>query len=360
MENSRETPFLASIKERRLLTKEGSTKKTFHIVLDLKGSSITYNAGDSIGVYPQNPLPMVLEILDILRFSENEMIVDKRTQVPLTIKDFLLKKGNIKDIPRKLYTKLYGERDDIKEYLKGRELIDILKGGFFTPQEFADSLLPQLPRFYSVASSQKVVPDEVHLTVGFVSYSLFGRCRFGTCSQYLCEIAPLGEAVVPIYVQGAQGFALPSNNEAPLIMIGPGTGVAPFRAFMQERRASFAQGKHWLIFGECHKATDFFYEEEWQLYEKEGTLKLTTAFSRDQEKKVYVQDRLLESSNEVYRWINAGAYVYLCGDAKRMAKDVEETLEKIFCTEGHMSEEEAKNALKHLRVVEKRYLKDVY
>lgn len=360
MEVSKNTPFLASIKERRLLTKPGSTKRTYHIVLSLKGSSISYNAGDSLGIYPENFSSEVEHILDLLKLSPDEVIVDKRTQTPRPLKEFLKKRANLKDIPRKLYTHLHGERDDLKEFLKSRELVDILKPGVFSAQEFADYLMPLLPRFYSIASSQKVVADEVHLTVALYSYEILGSCRFGVCTRYLCEEAPLSEPVIPVYVQEGEGFRLPSNKEAPLIMIGPGTGVAPFRAFLQERFASGASGKHWLVFGECHKATDFFYEEEWRQYEGEGFLKLTTAFSRDQERKIYVQDRLLESSKEVYDWIQSGAYLYLCGDANRMAKDVEATLETIFCKEGKMSPDEAKATLKHLRLVEKRYLKDVY
>jgi sulfite reductase (NADPH) flavoprotein alpha-component len=359
MENTTPPLFLASIKERRLLTKPSSTKKTYHIVFDLKGSGFSYNAGDSLAVYPENGIEEVFEVLNRLKFSGEEVIVPKKSGGPLSLKEYLVKKANLKAIPRNLYKALHGEREDLKDFLKSRELIDILEPRL-SPQELADSLLPQLPRFYSIASSQRVTKDEVHLTVGLVSYEVSGRISFGVCTNYLCRLAPLGEGVIPVYIQGAHDFSLPLDNSASLIMIGPGTGVAPFRGFMQERRALGAKGKHWLIFGERHKATDFFYEEEWQEYEREGILRVSTAFSRDQEKKLYVQDRLLEASREVFEWIQGGAYIYVCGDASRMAKQVEEALETIFCKEGGMTLEEAQSQLKHLRVVEKRYLKDVY
>ena len=204
----------------------------------------------------------------------------------------------------------------------------------------------------------QAVGNEVHLTVALLKYTHQGIVRTGVCTQYLCEQAPLYESVIPIYVQPHHGFTLPSE-QVPIIMIGPGTGIAPFRAFMQERAAKQASGNNWLFFGECHRTHHFFYESFWTDLIDQGKLRLDAAFSRDQEHKVYVQHRMLEQGSEILNWLDQGAHLYVCGDAQRMAKDVEHALLQIFQMHGNKSEEESKQYLKALRT-EKRYLRDVY
>jgi sulfite reductase (NADPH) flavoprotein alpha-component len=216
--------------------------------------------------------------------------------------------------------------------------------------------MPLLPRFYSIASSHKVTPNEIHLTVALVKYEADGNLRHGVATNYLAHIAQMHTPSVPIYLQPNHGFTLPAKHETPIIMIGPGTGVAPFRGFLFERLACQAPGKNWLFFGECNKAHDFFYENDWIKF---NNLRLTTAFSRDQEHKVYVQHKMLEHARELYEWITSGAYLYVCGDAHRMAKDVEATLHQILQEQGKMDEAGAKAFVKQLRT-DKRYLRDVY
>ena len=214
-------------------------------------------------------------------------------------------------------------------------------------------------RLYSIASSPKAHPEEVHLTVGVVRYHTHGRERKGVCSTYLAERISKGKKA-QVFVTKNKKFKLPANNQTPIIMVGPGTGIAPFRAFIEERKATKAKGENWLFFGDQHYLTDFLYQNEWKSYLDEGILtKLDVAFSRDQNEKVYVQNRMLERSKELFRWIEEGAYFYVCGDAKRMANDVDVALHNIIEKEGALKEEEAKAYVKKLKV-EKRYLRDVY
>ncbi len=220
-------------------------------------------------------------------------------------------------------------------------------------------LAPLLPRFYSIASSPSVHPDEAHLTVSLSSYEYKGEIRYGVASQFLCHLATPHVTPIPCYVQPAAHFTIPSHSHADLIMVGPGTGVAPFRAFVQERLAQNATGNHWLFFGERHRATDFFYEEFWTALAQQQKLKLDLAFSRDQAEKIYVQHRMEENGLELWNWLDRGAYLYVCGDADPMAKQVEQTLLQIFETHGKLSSEESKLFLKTLRK-EKRFLSDVY
>jgi sulfite reductase (NADPH) flavoprotein alpha-component len=222
-----------------------------------------------------------------------------------------------------------------------------------------DMLSPLLPRFYSIASSQLVVGDEIHLTVAGLRYNSNGHERFGVCTHYLCDLAPLNEAVISLYIQPHHGFTLPKEKEADIIMVGPGTGVAPFRGFMQERALHQGTGRNWLFFGERSYQEDYFYRHFWQDLETRSLLKVNTAFSRDQEHKIYVQHRMLEHGAEIFRWIDNGAYFYVCGDAQRMAKDVETTLLQIIQIYGSKTEQEAKEYLKKMRT-DKKYLRDVY
>ncbi len=250
----------------------------------------------------------------------------------------------------------------MKEYQKNHELWDALLDNpevRFTPEEICHLIQPMLPRFYSIASSMKVVGEEVHLTVSYVKYMSNGQQRLGVCSHYLCDMAPMNLATIPVYLQPHHGFTLPADPKADLIMIGPGTGVAPYRAFMQERMAMGASGKHWLFFGEWNRSYDFFYEDYWTELQAQGKLRVDLAFSRDQEHKIYVQHRMLEQAQDFFQWLEKGAYVFVCGDAHRMAKDVDAVLHRIIQEQGNTDEQGAKSYVKALRS-QKRYLRDVY
>jgi sulfite reductase (NADPH) flavoprotein alpha-component len=250
----------------------------------------------------------------------------------------------------------------LEKYLWGREVIDPLlehPEARFTPEEFVKLLRKLQPRLYSIASSPRVYPEEIHLTVATVQYESLGRQRLGVCSTFLADRVT-EEIPVSVFIHSAKHFRLPEDPSRPVIMVGPGTGIAPFRAFLQDRRALGATGKQWLFFGEQHAETDFLYREELEALHKEGTLhRFHTAFSRDQEEKIYVQHRMLEEAQELYNWLEEGAYFYVCGDASRMAKDVEQTLLQVIEVAGNKSLEEAMAYLEAMKK-EKRYRKDVY
>lgn len=367
MTYDRLNPFHSAIKERYLLTKPGSKKNTQHVVLDLAGSDISFKVGDSIGVYPQNDPQLVERMLRAMRATGDEIVHEKRSEKQWVLRDFLREKGNLAMISKKLFKevserqtnpkkKAHLEEVDLKSYLHEREIWDFLEENeevVFEPQELCDLMMPLLPRLYSIANSPLVTPDEVHFTVALLEYETNGRKRQGVCTHYLCDLAPMHQKCIPIYLQPTKDFTLPDPS-ANIIMVGPGTGIAPFRAFMQERIAQKASGKNWLFFGEWNRATDYFYEEEW------GDLRIDLAFSRDQAHKIYVQHRMLEHGAELYQWLQEGGYLFVCGDAERMAKDVDLALHQIVEEHGRLSPEEAKAYVKDLRVKEKRYLRDVY
>jgi sulfite reductase (NADPH) flavoprotein alpha-component len=254
------------------------------------------------------------------------------------------------------------DKSNIQNYINGRDLVDVLidyPAKELNPQALVDLLRKLPPRLYSIASSQKAHPDSVHLTVAVVRYETHGRKREGVCSSFLADRLDL-ETAADVFVTPNKNFKLPGNTDAPIIMVGPGTGIAPFRAFMQERKALGAKGKNWLFFGDQHFITDFLYQAEWQAYQKEGLLsKIDLAFSRDQKEKVYVQDKMLANASELYAWLESGAYFYVCGDASRMAHDVDKALHRIVQDQAGISEEAAVEYVKALKA-EKRYLRDVY
>lgn len=378
---NKQNPFLASIKERYVLSKPGSKKNTQHLVLNLRGSGLTYEVGDSIGVFPRHANDLVNKTLQAAKATGQERIQLKQTGEPLSFVEFLSIKGNITDVSQKLLKEVLarqtnadkkhaleqlleeGNREALKEYLACHEVWDFLLAHVevnFTPQELADLLMPLLPRFYSISSSQKYVGEEVHLTIAPLEYESNGHKRRGVCTHYLCELVELDDPIVPVFIQPSHGFKLPDDLQVPMLMIGPGTGIAPFRAFLQERLLHHrAKGRHWLFFGEWNRAYDFFYEEDWRAFEQYGHLRLDAAFSRDQAEKIYVQHKIVEHGEEFFKWLEEGAYLYVCGDAQRMAKDVEATLQAIIQEYGKIDAQAAKEYIKRLRQ-QKRYLRDVY
>lgn len=378
---SKQHPFLASIKERYSLCKPGSEKNTQHLVLDLRGSGLTYEVGDSIGIFSQHDPLLVHKTLEAIKATGHESIVSKQSGEIIPLVLFLTKKANITDISPKLVREVYarqinGEKkhqlevlleeansEALKKYLGRHEIWDFLLAHsevHFTPQELADLLMPLLPRFYSISSSQKYVGDEIHLTIAPLEYESNGHKRRGVCTHYLCELVELHDPSVPIFIQASHGFRLPPNPNDSMIMIGPGTGVAPFRAFLQERLLfQKSKGKHWLFFGEWKRQSEFFYENEWDAFKSQGHFQLDLAFSRDQEEKIYVQHKMREQGEELYSWLEEGAYFYVCGDAQHMAKDVEAVLYEIIQEYGSKDHAAAKEYIKQMRQ-QKRYLRDVY
>jgi len=372
---SRKNPFPAKLKTNRKLTKEGSAKDTRHFEIVLEGSGLQYEVGDSLGVFPTNNPALVEEILGVLGFTGEEQVPDTAGN-PVTIREALTRFYVITEMDKKLLAAI-AEKDptaahflpmvtpegraELEAYFWGREVIDPLlahPAAKFTPEEFVKCLRKLQPRLYSIASSQKAHPSEVHLTVAAVRYESNGRKREGVCSTFLSDRA--GEGPAPVFVHTAKHFRVPEDPATHVIMVGPGTGIAPFMAFLQERKATAATGKNWLFFGDQKAATDFLYREELEAWQKEGVLhKLSTAFSRDQAEKIYVQHRMLEAAEELYAWLEQGAYFYICGDASRMAKDVDTALHKVVETAGGKSPEEAAAYVEELKK-SKRYRKDVY
>jgi sulfite reductase (NADPH) flavoprotein alpha-component len=377
---SRMHPFIAKVKTRKLLSKAGSKKNTHFISLDISGSDIHYNVGDSIGIYPVNDPHLVTWTLRAMGATGDEIVTDKLGENPTNLKNFLEKKANITEISKKFLMELTSKqtnlkkkrslealledqnKEALKEYQSVHELWDTLeenKEATFEIQELCNLLMPLLPRLYSISSAQKAVGDEVHLTVAMLEYESNQLLRRGVCTHYLCNLAPINIPAVPVYIQPHHGFTVPEDSNTPIIMIGPGTGVAPFRAFLQERMETQAKGDNWLIFGEWYKDFDFFYEDYWNELIQKGVLRLDHAFSRDQPDKIYVQHRMWENGEEIFNWLEKGAHFYVCGDAKRMARDVEAILLQIIQQFGKHDEAEAKAYLKELRA-QKRYLRDVY
>lgn len=351
---SRENPFLSTLIERKKLSQ---TKDTEHLVLSLKGSGITYEAGDCIGVYPLNPPDLIEKTLDTLNLTGGEEVTDKRSGKRYPIKEFITSKGSITGFSRKFLSEVAGEVADPKAMQEEFEVWDLLKkyGNPYDLQTFADRLMPLLPRLYSIASSPKLYPDEVHLTVSHLQYNTQGEERVGVCTHYLCRLAPLDTPSVPVYLHPHKGFTLPKDPAVPIIMVGPGTGVAPFRGFIQER-SLHPKSKNWLFFGEWTRKNEFFYQSELESFVEKGVLTLDTAFSRDQQDKIYVQHRLLERGAEIMDWLDEGAVFYVCGDAHYMARDVDLALHTIISTESPHNADEYVKAMRK----EGRYLRDVY
>jgi len=374
---SRKNPFPALHRVNRMLSGSGSGKETRHHEICLAGSGLAYEVGDSLGVFPSNNPALVDEILSVAGLLGSAEVTGPDGQVKslreLLIRDVVIttpgkeflaavvaKAGDSASDLAAL-TQDASKKKELDAYLWGREVIDFLfeyRGLQWEASEFAKALRKLQPRLYSIASSRKAVGEAVHLTIATVRYESFGRSREGVASSYLADRSAGG--TVPVFVHTAKHFRLPEDAATDVVMVGPGTGVAPFRAFLQERAATGGSGRNWLFFGEQRRASDFLYEEELMEWQRRGVLAgLDLAFSRDQAEKVYVQHRMRERSAELYAWLEGGAYFYVCGDAERMAKDVEAELVAVVCRESGRSEEAALEYVKALKDA-KRYRKDVY
>jgi sulfite reductase (NADPH) flavoprotein alpha-component len=372
----KKNPFPAEVKALINLNGRGSAKETCHLELSLEGSGLDYVPGDVAGVFPVNCPGVVEDFITSGGFKADETVDSVKggkgplsevlstgfdiTSVNLSIMKKYAPLANNKELDAVLES---GDKAKINDWLYGRELRDLFLEYPPAAALPADSLLGILrkmpPRLYSIASSLRAHPGEVHLTVGAVTYEAHGLQRKGVCSTYLCQRVQEGDKVA-VYTHHNKNFGLPEDGDTPIIMIGPGTGIAPFRAFVEEREAVGAKGRNWLFFGDQHFNTDFLYQLEWMDYLDKGILtKMDVAFSRDTDSKVYVQHRMMESAKEIYAWIQEGAYFYVCGDANRMAKDVHQALIDIYAMHGGLSPEAAEQAVNELKK-EKRYQRDVY
>lgn len=369
---SLKNPYHAEVLANINLNGRGSNKETRHVELSLEGSGLTYEPGDSIGIIPQNEESLVTSLIQALGFNENEQVTLK--DGTFALKDALQTKLEITALSKSLLQKIaaFTDNEELealltddagrKEFVYGRDLLDAVEkfGPFtWTAQSFVEQLRKIPPRLYSIASSQRANEDEVHLTIGKVSYEQDGRSRLGVTSGLVAERLEEGQKL-PIYVHKNPNFKLPQDEETPIILIGAGTGIAPFRSFIEDRAEAGVEGKSWLFFGDQHFVTDFLYQTEWQRYLAEGALtKLDVAFSRDTEEKVYVQHRLLENAKEIYEWLEQCAVIYICGDEKTMAADVDKALHSIIEQQGNKTSEEAAQFIANLKD-QQRYQRDVY
>ncbi|MDQ8203785.1 sulfite reductase subunit alpha [Pelagicoccus sp. SDUM812003] len=371
-EYGKHNPFPAKLISNAVLNGEGSSKETRHVEISLEGSGLSYEPGDALAVKPMNTPHLVDELIAAAGFEPHELAPAPHGD-DLPLYDALLEHYDITVLTSAFVLacarlsksaelkELVKDEEKLSAYLVGRQMIDPIVefGVVFPTTEYLVAPLKQLqPRLYSISSSPKAHQDEVHLTVGVVRYDSHGRLRKGVCSNFLADHD--GSQPIRIYFHPTKTFKLPEDADTPVIMVGPGTGIAPFRAFLEERSATGAKGSNWLFFGDQHASCDFLYREELEAYQESGLLtRLDTAFSRDQEKKVYVQDRMKESGEELFKWLESGARFYVCGDASRMAKDVDRALHEIIAEHGGKSSDEAKAYVDALKK-EKRYLRDVY
>jgi sulfite reductase (NADPH) flavoprotein alpha-component len=368
-------PFPAEVLENILLNGKGTAKETIHVELSLAGSGLSYEPGDALAVIPSNADDVVAALLQAAKLKGDEAIETKASGKKSLI-EALTADLDITGLSRSVLTKLQeasphpklaalldeNAKEQLKEYNYGREIIDAISD--FAPDGLAAQSLASLfrklpPRLYSIASSPLAHPDEVHLTVAAVRYQSHGRERKGVASTFLADQAHTGQSV-KVYTHANKNFRLPASGDTPIIMVGPGTGVAPFRAFVEHRAELGNTGKNWLFFGDQHYMFDFLYQLEWQEHLKNGTLsRLDVAFSRDQPEKIYVQQRIAEKGKDLYAWLQQGAHFYVCGDASRMAHDVHEALTQIYITHGKLTREAAEAELEALKKA-KRYQRDVY
>jgi sulfite reductase (NADPH) flavoprotein alpha-component len=377
---TKDHPLLTRIVANRVLSGPESEKDTRHFAVDIAGSGLTYTTGDALGVYPTNRRLEVEEIIEHLGATGWEPVTLPRGTETMPLREALLNKMALAGPTRRVLEFFAQRANDLEErarlevllapespeqlveFTAERHFVDLLHehpSVRLAPQEFVDLLRRLTPRLYSIASSPRLFPNEVHLAVSVVRYTTNRRDRHGVCSTFLADRVELGETPVMVFVAESH-FRLPEDTARDVIMIGPGVGIAPFRAFLQERAVTEATGRNWLFFGDQRRECDYLYSEELEAWRASGHLaRLDLAFSRDQEERIYVQQRMLESAPELWRWLEGGAALYVCGDAKRMAKDVDAALHQIVAEQGAMPAEAAAEYVKRLKR-EKRYLRDVY
>ncbi|NLS53059.1 NADPH-dependent assimilatory sulfite reductase flavoprotein subunit [Hafnia alvei] len=368
---SKESPLTASLAVKQKITGRNSDKDVRHIEIDLGESGLSYQPGDALGVWYHNDPDLVEEIIGLIwRTGDETVTIDDQT---MTLREALAERLELTQNTTVIVEKyaalsrderlieLLADKHQLQQYAQTTPLPDMIRQApaDLDAEQLVALLRPLTPRLYSIASSQEEVGSEVHITVGVVRYEVDGRARTGGASGYLADrLEEDGE--LRVFIEHNDNFRLPANPQTPVIMIGPGTGIAPFRAFIQQRAAEGAEGLNWLFFGNPHFTEDFLYQVEWQRFVKDGVLsRIDLAWSRDQKHKVYVQDKLREQGAEVWRWIEQGAHIYVCGDANRMAKDVEQALLELLAEHGGMDAEQADEFLSELRV-ERRYQRDVY
>lgn len=369
---TKKNPFPAKLLKTENLNKAGSSKATHHIEISLEGSGIEYEVGDALGVFPENNVKLVDEIIAAAGFNPDDLApvpqgpdlqlfeaLRFHYDISVLTSPFLLACARLSQNPE--LKEIAADEAKRKAYMVGRGLVDPIVDfdvKFPTTEYLVAPLKSLSARLYSISSSPKAHPGEVHLTVGKVAYDTHGRQRLGVCSSYLSDHKL--DRPVKVYMHSNKAFRLTEDNDAPAIMIGPGTGIAPFRAFLGEREARGAKGKNWLLFGDQHQATDFLYEDQITAWMKSGLLtRFDTAFSRDQAEKVYVQNRIVEHAEEFYAYLEEGGYIYICGDASRMAKDVDAAIHQAVQIAGSKTEDVAKAYVEALKKA-KRYLRDVY
>ena len=369
---TRKNPFMSSIVDNHNLSSPKSAKEIRHIAFDLGDSGLSYEAGDAMGVMPVNNAGLVNALLQRVNAGFDTAVNGQ----DLPLGELLTRKLEIMTPPKALINTIAdksgheelirilgnGDKEALEAFLWGRDILDLLNlkpDLAVTPEELLGWLKPLQHRAYSISSSPKAHVGEVHLTVAAVRWNYDGRQHLGVCSSYLADQMDVGQAA-GIFMTPNKSFRVPADNDAPMIMVGPGTGIAPFRAFLEERQARGAKGKNWLFFGDQHRETDFIYEKQIGEMSKSGLLnRLDLAFSRDQTEKVYVQDRMRQNGKALFGWLQEGGHFYVCGDALRMARDVDTALTQIIESEGGMSVDAAEDYVKTLKK-EKRYLRDVY
>ncbi|RTF36953.1 NADPH-dependent assimilatory sulfite reductase flavoprotein subunit, partial [Serratia marcescens] len=368
---SKEQPLTAQLAVKQKITGRASDKDVRHIEIDLGDSGLRYQPGDALGVWFDNDPALVDELVQLLWLKGDEPVEVEGQTLPLAqaLRSHFELTQNTTPIVDKYAALsrdetligLLADKAALQQYAHNTPIVDMVRQApaDLSAEQLVGLLRPLTPRLYSIASSQAENESEVHITVGVVRYDIDGRARSGGASGFLADRLE-EDGDVRVFIEHNDNFRLPANPETPVIMIGPGTGIAPFRAFMQQRDADGAGGKNWLFFGNPHFTEDFLYQVEWQRYVKDGLLtRIDLAWSRDQQHKIYVQDKLREQGAEVWRWIQEGAHIYVCGDANRMAKDVENTLLELVAEHGGMDTEQADEFLSELRL-ERRYQRDVY
>ena len=373
-EYNRKNPYPGSLLVNRLLTDASSSKETRHYEISIAGSGLSYEAGDALCVVPTNCPDLVADIIKALACNGDEEVPVNGELVLLenALRTHFEIKTPSKELLEEIATRSgnqefngildSGDKEKLSDYLWGRDTLDLLLQNpvcEFAAAEFIALLKPLQHRAYSISSSGKQWPETVHLTVASVRYDAHNRPHKGVCSTFLADLVT-PETPVRCFFTPNKVFRVPDDNSLPIIMVGPGTGIAPFRAFLQERAYRKASGKNWLFFGDRNAATDYIYRDELEAYQESGLLtRLDLAFSRDQEAKIYVQDRMLEQGAELFQWVEQGGYFFVCGDAYRMAKDVDQALHNVIAEHGKFSEQQAIDFVNQLKK-DKRYVRDVY